>query len=369
MVWNVGQPKLAAIVATSSTKADPLLNNGTLGQGNTTVLLGSGSYSYGDIQGGRVTLGLATGCLPPIEFSGFWAVKPDNTLLAVASNGSVNSPVLARPFLAPNLQSINGLGQESILSAGFPGRFAGSITVDSSASLWGFEINGFLNLGESDCAGLDFLLGYRYANFGESLSIANSLQPVANATIPFPAISPVGFGQGFQSVVTDSFKTINQFNGANLGLRSSVYFSKFTATLDLKLALGATSERLEITGQSQLFSPASFARGAQTVPGGLLAVASNSGDTSHNAFSVIPEANFNIGFNITRCVKLFATYNIFYWDKVVRPGDQLNSVVDSRQVPASANYNPNVQATVPGVPFAISNFWGQGVSLGVEIGF
>jgi hypothetical protein len=55
---------------------------------------------------------------------------------------------------------------------------------------------------------------------------------------------------------------------------------------------------------------------------------------------------------------------------VVRPGDQINQVVDTRALPTSASFVPGFTATTaPIVPFHRSDFWAQGISFGVGIEF
>ncbi len=244
---------------------------------------------------------------------------------------------------------------------------AGNINVGANLDFWGVELNALINLGTSERASLDVLAGYRYSNLSESLNISNSLATVSDTfNLNFNAVNTAGFPQGFVTTASDIFKTHNQFNGAVLGLRPTLYVGAFTSSVDLKMAPGATHQTLNVSGASSLISPDGS---VQTVPGGLLAVASNSGVTSHDVFSIIPEINVNVGFNLTRNVRFFATYNIFAWTNVVRPGDQLNNRIDSRQVPTDPTFDPTFRGTTPAPSFVTSSFWGQGVSVGIEIGF
>jgi len=106
------------------------------------------------------------------------------------------------------------------------------------------------------------------------------------------------------------------------------------------------------------------------VPGGLLAVNGNMGTFTRDTFSVIPELNVNVGFNITRMVRLFGTYNIFYWSSVARPGESINSRIDSRLVPTDPSFNPVAANRIfPSPQLFTRDFWGHAFTLGVEIGF
>ncbi len=366
LLWNTSNARINNILATTSTNPNLVNGVGAINDPGTVTLLGPESFSFHTLSGARLTAGFAPGWFIPVEFTGFWLSPANVTLLNVASDGSGNAPVLARPFQATNLSSLNGLGQQVVLTAGFPGSFAGSINVSSDFSLFGFETNFFFNVGSSDVVALDLILGYRYVELGESLRITNSLTSVnPNTVIAFNPINTAGFPPGFTSLVTDTFATRNQFNGATFGMRPALYVGQFSFTSDLKLSVGVTHEILNVNGLSSLYSPGGA---VQSVAGGLLAVGSNSGITTHDALSVIPEANFNVGFNLTRNIKFFAAYNIFFWSQVVRPGDQLNLRVDSRQVPTDANFDGAGHSNPP-PSFATTNFWGQGLSVGVEFGF
>ncbi len=368
MLWNLSNPRINSVLATTAT--NPNLQNGVgaIADPGTVSLLGPESFSYHAASGARVTAGFAPGWFIPFEISGFWLNPGSVTLLNVSSDGSATAPVLSRPFQAPNLPSLNGLGQQVVLTAGFPGLFAGSINATADLSLWGFETNFLFNVGASDVVSLDLILGYRYADLSENLHIANTLQSVnAGTNIAFNSVNPAGLPPGFTSVAADNFLTRNQFNGATVGVRPSLYLGQFSFLTDLKLSVGATRQTLNINGLSTLYSPDGS---VQNASGGLLAVGSNSGITAQNAFTIIPEANFNVGFNLNRNIRFFATYNIFFWSQVVRPGDQLNTRVDSRQVPTDFGFDPSAQPANPlRSSFATTNFWGQGLSVGLEIGF
>jgi hypothetical protein len=367
LLWHVGMPRLSTTLATTTTLANLTNGVGALTDPGTVTLLGPGNFDYHELNGGRVTAGFATGFLPPIELSGFWVGRPTTSLLNVTSDGSATAPVLARPFQATNLPSLDGLGQQVVLSAGFPGNLAGSISVGADISLWGFETNIFFPIGASDVAGLDLIVGYRYMDLMESVNITNTLQSVnPGVNISFNSVNPAGLPPGFVTTASDFFQTRNQFNGLNLGVRPALYVGQFTATTDVKVAIGSTHQTLNISGASSLISP----NGAvQTVPGGLLAVASNSGTSSRDELTLSPEIDVNVGFNLTRNIKFFATYNIFAWTNVVRAGDQLNNRVDSRQVPTDPTFIPGFVGSQPVAPFLTRSFWGQGLSVGIEIGF
>ena len=77
----------------------------------------------------------------------------------------------------------------------------------------------------------------------------------------------------------------------------------------------------------------------------------------------------NVGFQLFRSVRLFGGYSFLWWTNVVRPGDQLNNSIDSRQIPTNGDFVPGFVGTSPGRSFTTTDFWAQGYSFGVLIGF
>src|SRR5262249_10329720 len=103
--------------------------------------------------------------------------------------------------------------------------------------------------------------------------------------------------------------------------------------------------------------------------GGLLATQTNIGRTSRDTFAVVPELNLNVGYQVPPHVRLFAGYESLYWSNVVRPGEQIDGVIDIAFVP---NPPAGVQPTGlfrPANPFRQSDLWAHGLNLGMEFGW
>ncbi len=374
--WQVKDGNLAAILVTTTT-SDPNAtgNFGALDQPDTEVLLGKGPFSFGRLNGGRITGGFSPGNkIPPIEIGGFWLTQT-KPLFRAASDGDLDARVLSIPFQASNL-FLPGTQQKIPLelasSAGFPGLVAGDLSVNATFDLWGIDANIFLPLLGSDVLFLDCFAGYRYTQLEETLRIRKALQ-TAN---PFVLIDfngdPNGFGEGFRTVTHDQFNAANHFNGGQLGARTGLTVGRLAFLLDAKLALGQNHQVLTVAGSSTLVTPASKLRGASaniTIPGGVLALASNSGTFSDNVFSVIPELDVNVGFQLFRSVRLFAGYSLLCWTNVVRPGDQVQNVLDTRQIPTNIEFQSDFVGSAPARRFATSDFWAQGFNFGILIGF
>jgi len=354
--WRFSKENLRAILVTTDTAPNMPTDVGALGQPHTAILLGSGSFDNGVFQGGRLTAGFCPGFLPPVEISGF-AMQRSRSLFTGNSPGGPNDPVLAQPVLS--FQN----GQESALLAAFPNQFAGQISVISNSNLWGIDANAYFNLIDYDVLNIDLFLGYRYQELRENILIFNSETAVDGQLIPFDGIFP-----GVSAVNRyDQFGTRNAFNGGQLGIRTGLHWGRIALLLDSKLALGETVETLNIFGNST--SPnAATPFGTPVANGGVMAVPSNSGVHKKQGFTYIPEADFNLGFQLFRSVRLFAGISCMYWSQVVRPGDQITNVIDTRQVPSS-NFFTGQTVNVPPFPFHKTDFFAYGFNFGILIGF
>jgi len=67
--------------------------------------------------------------------------------------------------------------------------------------------------------------------------------------------------------------------------------------------------------------------------GGLLALPSNIGTQTRNRFAVIPELGVKVGYQLTDHIRVYAGYNFLYASSVVRPGNQIDPVINRAQLP------------------------------------
>jgi putative beta barrel porin BBP7 len=131
------------------------------------------------------------------------------------------------------------------------------------------------------------------------------------------------------------------------------------------VALGDSRQIVNIAGATALFPAAG---GAASVPGGILALPSNSGRFVHNNFAVVPELRFQVGYDLFSWLRLGVSYNFLYWSSVVRPGDQVAPVVSASQLPSSPSFG-NGASAVPPLPHNTSDFWMQGVTFSMTLRF
>ena len=166
--------------------------------------------------------------------------------------------------------------------------------------------------------------------------------------------------QGFRG---DLFETANNFYGVNLG--SQVRWQKDWLFLSAygKVALGSTEEKLRIQGSTTLVTPT----GNQTAPGGILALPSNIGNYSRSVFGVVPEAGLTLGIEPIRHVRATLGYSFLYWNNVLRPGAQIDRIVNPGQVPTDSNFGVNNAGPHPIVDLMDKSFRVHTLNVGLEL--
>src|SRR5262249_17480193 len=162
---------------------------------------------------------------------------------------------------------------------------------------------------------LDVMVGFRYLDLGEDLSITS--QSTYGAAPP-GAFAPFA---GNQLLVNDLFGTRDQFYGGQIGMAVKFFLHVVDLNIACKVAFGENLEEVHIDG----FQFRTFANGV-TVParGGLLALPSNIGRFHGDQFAVVPEVDVIASYSICRHVSLKAGYTFLYWGRVARPGDQID---------------------------------------------
>lgn len=334
---------------------------GAIGTPGTTVLFGGNDGDRNPLSGGLFTVGFWMNDSQTIGFEGsFFFLGQGTENFNAATSGAPGSIVLARPFFDTST------GMENSELIGYPGLAAGSVHIQSTLGLLGASGNLLYNLCRScdtcfdSCCGptrsyrVDLLAGFCFMQLREGLTIDEDTQ--VNAT------SPVFAGDNISAF--DQFNTLNTFYGAQLGIRSQYWWKRVFVMGTAMVALGDTHQSVDINGATTITAPGGP---ATVLPGNLLALPSNIGHYSRDQFSVIPQVGFNVGYQVTRNLGVFAGYNFLYWSNVERPGDAINTNVNSTRVPTST-----VAPTGPLDPlfsFHNSGFWAQGVSAGLQLRF
>jgi hypothetical protein len=294
--------------------------------------------------GGRFTLG---SWLDPTQQTGVEATYLFlGTSAANYSTSDQAYPILARPFF--NVSS----GLDDSLIIAYPGDRTGTISVRDANSMYAFELLMRRAVIERPDVQLYFTAGYRYVNFSEDLLVESV------STFQNPAgVLPVGTTLN----AADHFSTLNEFNGGELGMSVKTERDRWTVELLAKVALGYTMSRVSIDGSTTVNEPTV---GPSITPGGLLAAQTNMNGSPYkeNNFTFIPELGATVEYQLTSHLKATAGYSLIYWNKVARPGDQIDTNVNPTQLLGGTLAGP----ANPQFNFATTDFWAQGVSFGLD---
>ncbi len=347
LLWWTRDMSLPPLVTTSPLGTARAVA-GQLGQPTTTILLGNGQGLSSDGRSGaRVELGY---WLYPCQGLGFEVTYLDlgSQSSQFEANGTTTA-ILARPFFD---LAADTLGQSAALVA-FPNVASGSITVATTNQFQTLE--GLLRRHVMQECGrtIDFVGGFRYAYLQDSLVISDTTTSIARDT-------PVPFGETFSSV--DQFNTQNRFNGGEIGVVFQQRCCRWSLEVSMKLALGCTQSQVAIDGSTAITPRGG---GTTTYTGGILALPTNIGTYEQTKFSLMPELGATLGYDVTRRLRATVGYSFIYWSNVARPGDQIDTEVNSTQLPPGTLTGP----ARPSFAFHTSDYWAQGLNAGLEFRF
>jgi hypothetical protein len=342
LLWWLKGDGVPALVTTSP-QGTPRAQAGVLGQTGTSVLFGDSQLNSTSRSGGRVVLGWWAG--PTMRIEGeFFGLGSASANFNQASTGD---PILARPFF--NLGT--GAADSNVIA--YPSQLQGTINVSETSQFFGAGIHATQNLVCADFCNdrhyrIDFLYGYRYLRLRENLSIDGTTTTTGGTVVPI--------GTSFAS--NDSFTTTNNFNGLDLGMTVESRWARWCLTTIGRLGIGGNRETVAIAGSST----ATVNGTATTSSGGLLAMPSNIGTQGNTAFALVPQLELKLGYDLSPNWRFTIGYDVIYWSRVVRPGGQIDTNVNTSQASGG---------TLVGVPGPLTQFretdlWVQGLSIGGE---
>ena len=330
---------------------------GFVGEPGTAPILGPGQIISPFRNGLRVRagtwLGEGSGC--GIDGSFFYLANKSNDIVLTSDQ----FPIITRPVFSPNPRPGGGVIGNTGEAVTVPNILTGSLSAHAESVIYGFDANIRKCLHTCCDWRAEAFVGYRNLSMEESLSITENINVVGNGGGRVSITDPVG------SVVfvRDTFATNNYFNGAQIGGLYERNWGRLSVTGRASVALGVTHQEVNIDGfqvRTQPGQPPMTFNG-----GGLLAAGPNIGNFSRNEFSVVPELTMNVGYRVSEGWRLYVGYNLLYWSNVVRPGDQIDGVVDLTNVPNGPPATPSGLAR-PSVPFRQSDMWISGVQFGAE---
>lgn len=320
--------------------------DGKIGTPGTKVLVDNLDFVNNPTSGGRFALSYRPESMSGfgLEANYFFLVERHGNL-AFSSQGD---PLLAQPFI----NVANGQPDANLVAA--PGAATGTINVGARTGLWGAETNVTSDLFRSDTFHLKALVGFRYLQLNDEVAAEERF--LVSDDIP-------GFG-GSRVHLQDDFQTLNQFYGGQVGVEAGVKNGPFNIDFRGKIALGEMVKNVDIAGST-------FSRsrdGSTTLfEGGLYALRSNIGSYRRSELAFIPEVDVNLGWQVTSQLKLIAGYSFLWINSVARAGEQIDPVINTTQFPIRSGDGPLVGPARPAFTLDRSDFWAQGLSIGLEL--
>ena len=365
LMWYQAGMETPALVTTS-----PALTNGIPTDRSVAGVLPGAQTLYGGdndilsdrMSGTRVRFGWWFANNPMLgiegEYLGF-NTKTEN-FDSGFSTGVAPQPILARPFY----NARTGLDDSELVA--FPNVLNGRVTTEATTKLDGAAVrfrkimccSSGSSFSPIACgpvpsqSRIDATLGWRFYQLKESLGITEDLST-------FNRIADQGGGD---FLINDSFSTRNQFNGAELGFQWTGRRGYWSLDALMRMGIGNMKQEVMIQGNT-VRTPA----GVAALPadqGGLLAQRTNIGTYTRNEFGIVPELGATLGYQVTQNLRLTAGYSFIYFSNVVRPGDQIDTTVNTNLMPLEI---PAETAFLnPRFAFQQTDHWVQGLSLGGE---
>jgi hypothetical protein len=337
LLWWTKDNRLPPLLTTGSPQdAQP----GALGQPGTQILFG-GAIDSEDRSGGRFQVGywFTDDKLIGVDGGFFFLGQRSATFTATSPGDSV----LAVPFFNVNT------GDAGAFHLALPGQRAGSFQAELTDRFWGAETNLRCLIHADPVLQVQVLGGFRYVELTETLTTATD-------SISLPAGNP------WELVSAERFATRNYFYGGQLGTETTWRLGRLTLDLLGKVALGGTHQVAVIDGNSVL-----QAGGQNTpLPFGRLAAPSNIGHYSRDIFTVVPEAGVTLGYQVTRHMRATVGYTFLFLSDAVRPGDLIDPAVNPTQFKAALGLGQQTGPARPAFPGNASDYWAQGLNLGLE---
>ena len=118
-----------------------------------------------------------------------------------------------------------------------------------------------------------------------------------------------------------------------------------------RISIGNMHESMNIRGSTRFAVPGQPVENEAT---GLLAAPSNVGRYSRDEFTAITELGFNLGYRFNCCTQLNIGYTFIYWNDILSSGTAIDSSIGDDNGTARPQFT-----------FRHSDFWVQGISLGL----
>lgn len=324
---------------------------------------GNDSQSFGSSPGTRATIGvyLDPGRRYAVEASGF--VLSLRSAGYQAQGDASGYPILGVPVhnsLAYQIGSMTIFPGEDSLPFSLPndptrtrgnGIITGGVAIKNTIDLWGAGIRGRVSLYRDPRWDITASAGFRYLSLSEGFRMVTDIQGVSG---PYTG----QFGE-----VRDYFTTANHFYGADFGVKVAYRRGPWRAELSAQVAPGLARQTVGVAGGYTSINFGPQASG----PEGIFAQPSNEGRRSSSRFAVVTEAGLSVSYDLTSNIALTLGYEHLYYSSVVRPTDQIDRNVPKGQTFLQAA--PTISTTSPSRRFQTTDFYAQGITLGLQLRF
>jgi hypothetical protein len=371
--WVKGAPLTVPLVSTGPISTT---HHGFLDRSDSTILYGAphapakggdDTQPFSIFSGGRLTLGydLDDSRTLAIEASGF-GLQSQSAGFSISADQAgepiINVPVFNTTPYTPGGRPGGLPPAEDGLPAALPsspdrfdgnaGVFTGGVKIANNLELWGADLKGVANVYRSASWELSGLAGIRFLRLGESFNLF------------YQSVGISGVYAGEYGTASDKFATQNSFYGSALGVRGRYWHGPFSVEGSVSVALGASNDVLNVNGG---FVSYNFQGTMRSGPEGIFAQPANEGRFSSVHFAVVPEVQLKVGYDITPSTRITLGYDFLFDSSVIRPTDQVN-----RNIPKGQTFLQGgniVSTTSPARIFRLTNFFAQGISVGMQFRF
>jgi hypothetical protein len=366
---------------------------------------GNNTVSFGDQPGMRFNVGYwldSEQCFG-IDASYFHQWRRTNNFFNTGSTSNIGIPTsFADTQLIQTLTTVNGVtaaqAQPSIppvpifVSAAESNILTGSI----SNQVWGTEFNARCRVCCFGCMKIDAIGGVRYLDLDEQLQTLQTVNLVAtpqasltppggttgnppvtngNAASAIPAGAftfnnavPLPTSASFAGNIFDLINVRNRFYGAQVGFDydwrviGNVFITGFT-----KIALGDMHETFFLQGQTM-----SIFTGTTTAGGEFVGPQYNMKRFNFDRVCLMPEVDLNLGYELTRNVRVYVGYDYLYMSALARPVEQLTVAQSSTALSFgnAAGLSGAQPQTIPVFAPAFkphnNQAWMYGINMGVD---
>lgn len=342
----------------------PLITQGpssvpSLDSPDVTVILGGRDVSSNWRSGCKISAGYWTDCTQTMGIEANYLFLPCETKTAsVSASGLPGTGFIGVPFFDVTTGAENAYRVSNSNPLLDGGAYSGFASYKNRNSMQGAELNLWLFGCDTDCR-LGLLTGFRYWNFDEKFVFATNSPYLLIATDIFKT--------------KDQFHVQNNFYGGQVGVGIDYNWDCFVFDLRGKIAFGATNGKLNILGSvlTNEFNAVPSTGVPLSFVGGIFALPTNMGGHSKWIFSVIPEVNFDIGYQLMSCARINVGYSFLAVNKIMRGAPQIHRDLNLTQSPAQIpSPVPELDGALsPTANFETQSFWAQGINVGVEVSF